>query len=124
MQPIQLITEHFAALSDPTRVRLLSLILHNREISVADLITITQLPQSKVSRHLAVLRHAGLASDRREGQGMHYIVAAPEASFTRAIFKLIKDSHLEIPELHRDLAQLAERDCCRLSRRELLQVST
>ena len=51
--------------ADPTRVRLMTL-LQDEELSVAELTTITGLPQSRVSTHLGKLRNAGLVAARRE----------------------------------------------------------
>jgi DNA-binding transcriptional ArsR family regulator len=58
-------------LGEPTRVRLLKL-LNEGELSVADLTAITDLPQSRVSTHLARLRDAGLVRDRRVGTSTLY----------------------------------------------------
>jgi len=61
----------FKALSDETRLRILSL-LTGGELCVCDLMTTLGLPQSTVSRHLAFLRNAGLVEDRRQGVWMFY----------------------------------------------------
>lgn len=58
---------------DPTRVRLLSL-LAQQELSVAEITTVTQLPQSRVSTHLGKLREAELVRDRRAGASTFYAV--------------------------------------------------
>jgi len=60
-----------AALADPTRVRLLSL-LDGHELTVAELTAITELSQSRVSTHLGRLREAGLVQDRRDGALRYY----------------------------------------------------
>ncbi len=59
------------SLSEPTRARLLRL-LEKSELSVAEMCTILQLPQSTVSRHLKVLAEDGWASARREGASNWY----------------------------------------------------
>lgn len=66
---------------DPTRVRLVALVAR-RELSVADLVTITDLPQPRISTHLGKLREAGLVRDRREGAMTFY--ALDEASMSPA----------------------------------------
>jgi len=72
-------TELCKVLGDPTRVRLLSL-LGCEELTVAELVKATQLPQPRVSTHLGRLREAGLVRDRREGGSSHYrLVPHPEA---------------------------------------------
>ena len=58
-------------LSDPTRVRLLAL-LEREELTVAELSAITRLAQPRVSTHLARLKEAGLAADRRAGVSAYY----------------------------------------------------
>ena len=61
----------FQALADETRLRILAL-LGPGELCVCDLMAALQLPQSTVSRHLAVLRNAGWVSGRRQGVWMYY----------------------------------------------------
>ncbi|HET6604776.1 MAG TPA: metalloregulator ArsR/SmtB family transcription factor [Xanthomonadaceae bacterium] len=58
-------------LSEPTRVRLLAL-LEREELTVAELSAVTQLAQPRVSTHLARLKEAGLAKDRRSGVSAYY----------------------------------------------------
>jgi len=58
-------------LADPTRLRLLSL-LHREELSVAELQDILGMAQSRISSQLALLRQAGLVSDRRDGKKAFY----------------------------------------------------
>lgn len=62
------------ALADPTRIRIMRL-LCERELCVCELVVALEEPQYKVSRHLGVLKHAGLVRDRREGSWMHYAIA-------------------------------------------------
>ena len=57
--------------ADATRVRLLAL-LAREELTVAELSAITQLAQPRVSTHLAKLKEAGLARDRRAGVSAYY----------------------------------------------------
>ncbi len=57
--------------AEPTRVRLLAL-LEREELSVAELVGITELAQSSVSTHLGKLRDAGLLRDRRVGASTLY----------------------------------------------------
>lgn len=61
----------FMALSDKTRLRLLTL-MANGEVSVGYLADTLGESQPKISRHLAYLRNAGLASTRRDGKWVYY----------------------------------------------------
>ena len=58
--------ELFRSLGDPTRLRILHALGHG-ELTVGELAEVLGTAQSGVSRHLAVLRSAGLVRDRREG---------------------------------------------------------
>ncbi len=60
------------ALAEPTRLRIVLLLLHNDELCVCHLQQMLALSQPKISRHLKALRDSGVVSDRREGQWVHY----------------------------------------------------
>ncbi len=54
------------ALAHPTRLMMLD-VLTDREWCVCELTELTRLDQSTVSKHLAVLKQAGIVADRKEG---------------------------------------------------------
>ncbi|MFA5082480.1 MAG: metalloregulator ArsR/SmtB family transcription factor [Hydrogenophilaceae bacterium] len=62
----------FDSLSDATRRRILSLLLSQGELCVCELVTALDLPQPKISRHLAVMRDASITTLRREGTWIFY----------------------------------------------------
>lgn len=66
--------ESFSALSDATRCRMLAL-LERHELTVSELCTVLQLPQSTVSRHLKMLADADWVSSRRDGTSRYYALA-------------------------------------------------
>lgn len=61
----------FLALSDKTRLRLLTL-MADGEVSVGYLADTLGESQPKISRHLAYLRGSGLVSTRRDGKWVYY----------------------------------------------------
>lgn len=65
----------FQALGDPTRLALLEL-LRGGERNVGDLVTALGCPQPKVSRHLKVLKEAGLVRDARDGRNVAYALTS------------------------------------------------
>ena len=69
-----MLNEHlfFEALSDETRRRLLLLIMKQDELCVCELFFALDLPQPKISRHLAVIREAGIFATRKEGTWVFY----------------------------------------------------
>lgn len=62
----------FDVLSDEIRRRILCLLLKEGELCVCELFQALDLPQPKVSRHLGVMRDAGVLSVRREGTWVYY----------------------------------------------------
>jgi len=71
----------FKAMSDVTRQRLLR-VLSLHDLSVSELVEVVELPQSTVSRHLKILREAGLLVDRRSGATVVYAVPPPAEDVT------------------------------------------
>ena len=69
-----LLAKYFRALGDPTRLRVLEL-LSDGERSVSDLVAALELPQPKVSNHLACLRWCGFVATRRAHRTIHYRIA-------------------------------------------------
>jgi DNA-binding transcriptional ArsR family regulator len=65
----------FQALADETRLKLLAE-LRQGERTVGDLVAALAVPQPKVSRHLRILKEAGLVSDRKTGRHVLYALCA------------------------------------------------
>lgn len=59
-------------LADINRLRIVNLLLQREELCVCDIERVLAIPQTRVSRHLSILRHAGLVSSRRAGRWIHY----------------------------------------------------
>jgi len=68
----------FQALGDPTRLALLRE-LRAGERNVGELVAALGCPQPKVSRHLKVLKEAGLVRDQRDGRNVAYALATSRA---------------------------------------------
>jgi len=60
------------ALSDPIRLRLMSMIAAADEVCVCDLMTSFEVSQPTISHHLKVLRSAGLVDSERRGTWVYY----------------------------------------------------
>ena len=97
----------FKTLSDPTRVRVLSL-LEQEELAVQELMEVLGMAQSRVSRHLAILREAGLLLDRRDGTYVFYRFEPPPEGPWRDGWALVRRSLATDPTHERDRAALAE----------------
>jgi ArsR family transcriptional regulator, arsenate/arsenite/antimonite-responsive transcriptional repressor len=100
----------FAALADPTRLRLLNL-MRGREVCVCYFVEILQQGQPKISRHLAYLRNAGVVRARREGKWMHYRIEMPDDEGAAAILTEVLRALERDPQMRADEARLS-RACC------------
>ncbi|ERM84744.1 ArsR family transcriptional regulator [Rhodonellum psychrophilum GCM71 = DSM 17998] len=102
----------FKALSEEPRVRIVHLLIHNKELSISDLEHILDFTQTKTSRHLAYLKNAGLVGSRRVDQWIFYYLLEEATEIIIQIFKfiqkdinLIKDQEVyEILHSNRELA--------------------
>lgn len=62
----------FKALADPTRLRILQCIIEKDERFVSDIVQHTGTAQANVSKHLSVLRSAGIVDARKENGRTYY----------------------------------------------------
>jgi ArsR family transcriptional regulator len=109
----------FAALADPTRLRLLNLV-NGREVCVCYFVEILKQAQPKISRHLAYLRRAGIVGARREGKWMHYRIERPSDARAASILNATLNSFATDRAMQADLARLGQA-CCAPQRFVTLQ---
>lgn len=96
------------ALGEDTRLRILRLI-SSQELAVTEVIDALGMPQSRISRHLAVLRRTGLVQDRREGNWIYYRMAEDELdSFARALWEAVRSNQQDSDFFPDDLERLKE----------------
>ena len=83
---------YFKALSDETRLRL-TYVLERYELSVNELVSILEMGQSRVSRHLKILTEAGLLSSRRDGLWVFYssVKEGEGAAFLKAAMPFLDE---------------------------------
>ena len=66
-------SEVFQALADPTRIRIVRLLAETREEAcLCELVDSLQEPQYKLSRHIKMLRQAGLLTTEKEGRWVYH----------------------------------------------------
>ena len=109
----------FAALADPTRLRLLNL-MDGREVCVCYFVEILKQGQPKISRHLAYLRKAGIVEARRDGKWMHYRIERPDDARAVSILDATLQSLKGDKDMQADLARLGKA-CCEPQRFVTLQ---
>ncbi len=96
-------------LADATRLRLVR-VLFREELNVQELSRILKIAQPSISRHLGVLRGAGLVDDRREGNRVYYQLLVPRTA-PKSLREFIQDvghsPHTDLDRLDEALADRA-----------------
>jgi len=64
--------EVLSALSEPTRLAAIGIVWDGGEVCVCELMQRLDVTQSRMSRHMATLKRAGLVTDRRDAQWVRY----------------------------------------------------
>lgn len=96
------------ALADHTRLRILAA-LRGGELCVCQIVELFVLAPSTVSKHLAILRQAGLIESRKDGRWMYYRLAGPEAPpAVRSALDWLDGRWAGDREAETDAAKLAE----------------
>ena len=84
------IFDDLSTLADATRTRML-LLLERHELTVSELCSVLQLPQSTVSRHLKTLADTGWVVSRRDGTSRYYTLSLEERGHARRLWALLRD---------------------------------
>jgi len=95
----------FKALGDETRLRILCLLLEG-ELRACDIMSVLQLPQSTVSRHLAFLKNAGWVHDRRCGVGVYYSIVDDGNELRKGLLDILRESVSALLRLSSDREHL------------------
>lgn len=85
--PVDLLARVFAGVSDPTRLRILLLLLDG-ERNVSELVALAGASQGRVSTHLSCLRWCGFVTSEQRGKYVYYRVADPRV---RQLIRLAQD---------------------------------
>ncbi len=105
-------TTLFHILSDETRLRALALMHTSGELCICELVHALDLPQPKISRHMAAMRDAGIVTPRRDAQWVFYAPnpALPDwqQQVISAAMQGLKDSKIIAQDLSR-LKSMANR---------------
>lgn len=94
----------FKALGDETRLRIVALLAHG-ELCVCHLQSGLEASQPNVSRHLAVLRAAGVVETRREGTWVYYRLAE-QADLRSSQLAALTQAFVKKSALKKDVTRL------------------
>jgi ArsR family transcriptional regulator len=103
----------FKVLSDPTRLRLAVLLAVKGETCVCMLAQALGEPDFKVSRHLGIMRSAGLVEARRDGTWMYYRLVKARNELERCLQQCFRACLVEHKTVKGDLKRLAKAVCRR-----------
>jgi ArsR family transcriptional regulator, arsenate/arsenite/antimonite-responsive transcriptional repressor len=110
-KPLDELADLFRALSDPTRLRILGLLLTG-EVCVCDLHESLKMSQPKVSRHLAYLRRTGLVATRRDGLWIHYRLAELPDPLRKTIGDAVTHALTHVERVQQDAGRLQRKTGC------------
>jgi len=95
----------FKALGDETRLRIVALLSHG-ELCVCHLEAALQLAQPTASRHLSVLRAAGVVDSRRDGSWVYYRLADQTDALRQRSLQSLVRQFAGAQTLRRDVERL------------------
>ena len=95
----------FKSFSDPVRIRILNLLIQSEQC-VCHIVDALKLPQSTISRHLNILKKAGIVKTRKDGI-WHYYSLSDKHPETRALTELITLRSKAEEKLQDDLENLS-----------------
>jgi len=110
-KPLDTLADVFKALSDPTRLRILGLLLTG-EVCVCDLHESLKISQPKASRHLAYLRRVGLVETRRDGLWIYYRIATFSDPVLETIGQAVTHALTHVEAVQRDAGRLQKKTGC------------
>jgi len=96
----------FKVLAEPLRLRLAVLLASQGEVCVCHLAQALNEPDFKISKHLGVMRAAGMVEVRRQGTWMYYKMAAAKTGLDKCLQKCFGLHLAEQPTAQEDLRRL------------------
>lgn len=95
---MEIFLQTVSALNDETRVKLLRFIDENGAMCVCDMQESFEMIQSRLSRHLKILKDAGFLRVDRRGTWAYYSVRTPLDKFRIEALNEIKSLDIELPK--------------------------
>lgn len=95
------------SLSDEIRLRIINLLFY-KELYVCEIVEILELPQSTVSRHLAIMKNADIIEDAKDGLWVKYSLIRNTSSIS-IIKDIIQNDLINDEKCCKDIEKLKER---------------
>ncbi|OGR04089.1 MAG: hypothetical protein A2284_04645 [Deltaproteobacteria bacterium RIFOXYA12_FULL_61_11] len=100
------VAKFLKVLADEARLQMLWLLFNHQELCVCDIMAALGITQSKASRHLATLRHAGLVVDRKAAVWTYYSLRPAENALERAVLDALSGELAKHPSSANVLQEL------------------
>ncbi len=104
-------TGWFKALSEPIRLRLAVILARRGETCVCELARAVGEQHFKVSRHLGIMRAAGMVDARREGTWMYYSIVNARTKFEKSVINCLAESFDSDETVKSDLRRMKGTGC-------------
>ncbi|MBN2824605.1 MAG: helix-turn-helix transcriptional regulator [Campylobacterales bacterium] len=101
---MEIFLQTIGAVNDESRIRILRFIDTNGEVCVCDIESSFEMIQSRVSRHLKILKEAGFLKVERRGKWAYYSIRNPLDAFRQNILQEIGYLEMDIPKLDKGCA--------------------
>jgi len=98
---MEIFLKTISSLNDQTRIKILNFININGEVCVCDIENSFNMIQSRISRHLKILKEAGFLKVDRKGRWAYYSIRKPLDHFRQSILKEISYLNIDIPVLEK-----------------------
>ncbi|MEJ2372762.1 MAG: metalloregulator ArsR/SmtB family transcription factor [Sulfurimonas sp.] len=96
---MEIFLQTIGSINDETRIKILRFIDENSEVCVCDIENSFSMIQSRISRHLKILKNGGFLKVRRDGRWAYYSIRSPIDQFREHVLKEIRCLDVEIPKL-------------------------
>ncbi|MDD2451943.1 metalloregulator ArsR/SmtB family transcription factor [Sulfurovum sp.] len=101
---MEIFLQTIGALNDETRIKLLRFIDQHGPVCVCELEVAFGMIQSRISRHLKILKDAGFLRVERQGRWAYYAIRSPLDKFRKNVLKEISYLEIELPEFSKGCA--------------------
>jgi ArsR family transcriptional regulator len=95
---MQTFLQTIGALNDETRLTILRFIDVHGAVCVCDIESAFGMIQSRISRHLKILKEAGFLRVERKGRWAYYSIRTPLDAFRQNVLKEVSYLEMSLPE--------------------------
>ena len=103
--------QFFKALSEPLRLRIMALLLEYNEVCVCDLVSVLNVPQGTVSRHLSYLKKSNLVESVTKGTWRYYRLCPKLDKRHRDVLTLTQNLLSDEADVTRDICDYKPSNC-------------